>query len=347
MRAFGFDARPEVGGFSDALQVFELDRPAPGRDEVRVRVRATSINVDDIHIIEGTFVGGAPVGPKPSPKRVAIPGHDFSGVVDAIGEGVDIPVGTEVYGLYDAFEGSGPWADFVVVPVSRLSTIPSGVTFEEAAAAPMSGTTALCAVDRSGVGEGQTCLVVGASGGVGSLCVQALASLGVEVWGVCSTPNVELVRSLGASVVIDYKERPLAETLRDRGVRFACALDFVGGRELERSVVPYVDRSGRFVTVVGPVAHVGDTRLGAWGLARMVGYIGRRVLGSRLRGPRYHFAVIGEPDFQRIERLIFEQGKRAMIDRVLPLELDAVREGVAHVLSHRARGRVVLSASQD
>ncbi|MBX2802712.1 MAG: NAD(P)-dependent alcohol dehydrogenase [Myxococcales bacterium] len=344
MRALGVRARPRVGHFVNDLTELRVPLPEPAPDEVRVRVHASAINVDDVHIVEGTFAGGAPLGPKPTPDAPAVPGSDFAGTVDAVGSEVHgLAVGQRVYGMSDTFAGRGPWAEFVVTAASRVHPIPEDVDFEEAAALPVAGTTALCAIEAAGEVRGLRCLVVGASGGVGSLAVQALCGLGAEVWAVCSGRNAELVRSLGAAEVLDYTARGIGDQLEARGVPIDRAFDFVGGRDVERQCYRVLRPGGAFVTVVGPVRYVGDHRLGWSGLARMFGYIGWRMAWTRLPGQaRYHFAAISEPRFEQLDALLLRRGKRAPVDQVVPLTLQGVREATAHVLSHRARGKVII-----
>lgn len=186
-------------GGREQLSVREVPRPSPGRGCVLVRVKAVSIHRGDHHMLTGRpYMIRCAVG------RKDIPGMDFSGVVQAIGSGVDrIAVGDDVLGTADV--ACGAFAEFVSVKEGNVVIKPLAVSWEVAAAVATSGQTALQAL-RIGraVGPGDRVLVNGASGGVGSFAVQLAKSTGAHVTGVCSTKNIAFVRSLGADDVVDY-----------------------------------------------------------------------------------------------------------------------------------------------
>ncbi len=191
------------------LELATVERPAVGDDDVLIRVRATSVNTPDWITVTGVpYVLRLRFGLRhpPSPVR----GTDIAGVVEAVGKNVtDLQPGDEVFGSSwaDTLATAGTFAEFTVAPASQLIKKPVSLTFEEAAGSVMSGLTALIAIrDVGKVGPGTRVLINGASGGVGTLAVQIAKALGAEVTGVCSTRNVELVRSLGADHVIDYTE---------------------------------------------------------------------------------------------------------------------------------------------
>ena len=191
------------------LKLEEVDRPPVGDDDVLIRVRATSVNTPD-----WVTVAGVPyiVRLKFGLRRPSTPvrGTDIAGVVEAAGKNVtDLQPGDEVFGSSwaDTLATPGTFAEFTVAPASKLIKKPVGLTFEEAAASGMSGLTAMIAMrDVGRVGPGTRVLVNDASGDVGTFAVQIAKALGAEVTGVCSTRNIELVRSLGADHVIDYTE---------------------------------------------------------------------------------------------------------------------------------------------
>ena len=191
------------------LRPAEIDPPAVGDDDVLVRVRATCVNTPDWITVAGVpYLLRLQTGLRR--PRSPVRGTDFAGVVEAVGSEVtDIDPGDEVFG--SAWTGSmatiGTYAELTVAPAQQMIRKPAGLSFEEAAGSVMSGITALSAMrDVAQVGPGKSVLVNGASGGVGTLAVQFARALGAEVTGVCSTRNVELVRSLGADVV-DYTQR--------------------------------------------------------------------------------------------------------------------------------------------
>lgn len=192
-------------GSPDVLELRDIDRPAPGPGEVLVRVRAASVQPADWHLMRGEpYVSRLMPGflglRKP---KITILGADVAGVVEATGPGVTgFATGDEVYAMLAM---GGGFAEYVCVPESELAPKPATLSFEEAAAVPLAAGTALLALrDQGGVRPGSRVLVNGASGGVGTFAVQLGKAYGAHVTGVCSTRNVDLVRSLGADEVIDY-----------------------------------------------------------------------------------------------------------------------------------------------
>jgi NADPH:quinone reductase-like Zn-dependent oxidoreductase len=189
------------------LRMQEIEPPELRAGDALVRVRATSVNTPDWITVTGVpYVLRLTSGPRR--PRSPVRGTDVAGVVEAVGPNVtDLQPGDEVFG--SSYTGArstrGTFAELTALPASSLSAKPPGLSFEEAAASVMSGLTALAAMQTLGkVTQGTRVLVNGASGGVGTFAVQIAKSLGAEVTGVCSTRNLDLVRSLGADRVIDY-----------------------------------------------------------------------------------------------------------------------------------------------
>jgi NADPH:quinone reductase len=193
----------------DSLQVGELPIPEPGRSEVRVRVRASALNPADQKVLSGQFVGNILHGK----QRPLVTGYDLAGTVDAVGPDADLAVGEEVFGFlaYARSTRRGAFAEAAVAPATSLARRPSGLSPQDACAIATPGLTALQALrDTAHIKPGQRVLVVGASGGVGSLAVAVGTKLGASVTGVCGAGAAELVKSLGAaSVIIRGKEDPL------------------------------------------------------------------------------------------------------------------------------------------
>ena len=213
----------EYGAPGDVLRPAVVDVPAPGPDEVLLRVRAAGVDMGAWHITTGL----------PYPLRLAgyglrspatpVRGREVAGVVEAVGVDVRTPVvGDEVYGI-----GEGCFAEYATAKADKVVPKPANATFEQAAAVPISGLTALQAV-RGNVHAGQRVLVVGASGGVGSFAVQVAKAFGAEVTGVCRASKVDLVRALGADHVVDYTR----EDITDSGTRHDVVLDIGGNRAL-------------------------------------------------------------------------------------------------------------------
>ena len=225
------------------LRLQHVQRPTFGTDEVLVRVRAASVDRGTWHIMAGLPypIRLAGFGVR-SPKHLN-PGRNFAGTVEAVGADIrDFAVGDEVFGTSD-----GAFAEYVRVNPKTLATKPSNLSFEEAAAVPVSGITALQAVrDHGQVTSGQHVLIIGASGGVGSFAVQIAKAFGAAVTGVCSTRNVDFVRSLGADHVIDYANDDFA----DGANAYEVILDIGGNSSLarlRRALAP----KGRLIIVGG------------------------------------------------------------------------------------------------
>ncbi|HEY5905907.1 MAG TPA: NAD(P)-dependent alcohol dehydrogenase, partial [Actinomycetota bacterium] len=181
------------------LQLQEIATPEPGPGEVLIEVRAASLFVGDWHIMAGLPYAIRPSFGLRRPKT-RVRGQDVAGTVVTVGPGSRSQPGDDVYGTCD-----GSFAQFVAASDSKIAVKPASLTFEQAATVPIAGTTALQAVRDAGkVRAGQTVLIVGAGGGVGLFAVQIANALGARVTGVCSTTQIELVRSLGADAIVDY-----------------------------------------------------------------------------------------------------------------------------------------------
>jgi NADPH:quinone reductase-like Zn-dependent oxidoreductase len=211
-------------GSSDVLQCEEIERPLPGDDEVLIAVRAAAVNPLDWHFLRGTpYMGRLCFGLR-RPKTPRL-GADVAGRVEAVGRNVTrFKPGDEVFGAC-----RGAFAEYVCAPESTLALKPRNVTFEQAASAPVAGFTALQALrDKGRLQPGQTVLINGAGGGVGTFAVQIARQLGADVTAVCSTRNVERVRAIGADWVIDYTQ----EDFTRNGQHYDLILDCVGNHSL-------------------------------------------------------------------------------------------------------------------
>ena len=186
-------------GFQNVLKLVETEKPAPAEDEVLIKVHAASVNPLDYHLLRHAFLRR--VISTTGKNKITRPGRDVAGVVESAGRNVtQFKVGNEVFGLCN-----GSFADYVCARESGLTLKPHNISFEQAAAAPVVGLTALQGLrDKANVQIGQKVLINGAAGGVGTFAVQIAKSFGAKVSGVCSTRNVDMVQSLGADTVIDY-----------------------------------------------------------------------------------------------------------------------------------------------
>src|SRR5215204_6848499 len=211
-------------GSPDVLELKDIDKPEIGDDEVLVRIRAAGVNPADWAIMSGLPYIARPVYGLRKPKN-AVRGTDVAGTIEAVGTGVTgLQPGDEVFGWCD-----GSFADYAAASEERLALKPTNLSFELAAAVPMAGLVALQALrDHGGVRAGQTVLINGASGGIGTFAICTAKALGAEVTGVCSTRNMDMVRSIGADHVIDYTQADFTQT----GQRYDLIFDAVGNRSV-------------------------------------------------------------------------------------------------------------------
>jgi NADPH:quinone reductase-like Zn-dependent oxidoreductase len=212
----------------DVLRLAEIARPEIGDGEVLVRVRATSVDRGTWHMMAGLPYPIRLAGAGFRRPKAANPGLNLAGTVEAVGAGVtELAPGDEVYGV-----GDGTFAEYATGRPGQLSAKPASLSFEQAAAIPVSGLTALHAVrDQAKVQPGHDVLIIGASGGVGSFAVQIAKAAGATVTGVCSTAKVDLVRSLGAVHVVDHTRESIAD-LVGSGRRYDVVIDIGGNTRL-------------------------------------------------------------------------------------------------------------------
>ncbi|HEU4425626.1 MAG TPA: NAD(P)-dependent alcohol dehydrogenase [Pilimelia sp.] len=317
-------------GSTDVLQVRQVDAPAAADHEVLVRVHAAAVNARDWHVMRGdpyvarlmapaVFGFGAP--------KVRIRGTDFAGRVAAVGPAVKrLRPGDDVFGEFD-----GAFAEYVCVPEEAVEPKPANLTFEQAAAIPLAGNTALMGLrDLGRVRPGQRVLINGASGGVGTFAVQIAKAYGAHVTGVCSTRNIDLVRSVGADHVIDYTR----EDFTGDGRRYDIVFDLVGNRslaEFRRALTP----TGTLILSGGGVSNGGS----------LIGPVGLIVKGQLLsRFVRHRvLALTATPSKENLATLreLAEFGKiTPIIDRVYPLS--QTPEAIRYVEVEHARAKVVI-----
>jgi NADPH:quinone reductase-like Zn-dependent oxidoreductase len=318
-------------GSPDVLQLVDTDRPGIGPDDVLVRVHAAALNPYDWHVLRGDPYVARLMGEVGLTKPAAnhrIAGVDGAGILEAVG--ADVPglrPGDEVLGWFQ-----GSFAEYARAAADRVVPTPARLTSQQAAAVTLSGETALRAIrDVGQVQAGQRVLVNGAAGGVGSFAVQIAAALGAQVTGVCSSRNVDLVRSLGAAHVIDHTR----EDFTDGVVRYDVVHDNVGNRPLRR-LLRALTPTGILVTnaggspghVFGPIA----------GILRVV--LADLVVGQRLRPlpdswTREHLLAVIE---------LIEAGRvTPVIDRTYPLAETAA--GLRYLEEGHARGKVVVTVT--
>lgn len=267
-------------GSPDVLELREVEKPELADDGVLVRVRAASINPADWYGVAGRPWVARPMMGFRRPKDTNV-GADVAGTVEAVGKDVTrFAPGDEVFGR------SGTFAEHVCVPEGRAALKPSSVTFEQAAAVPVAALTALQGLrDHGRVERGQKVLVNGASGGVGTFAVQIAKTLGAEVTAVCSTRNVESVRSLGADHVIDYTREDF--TRSDQ--RYDLLLDVAGTRSwraCKRVLAPdarlVVVGAPKGTRLLGPLSHIIRMKLASVGSSRTVVFFVAKIVREDL-----------------------------------------------------------------
>jgi NADPH:quinone reductase-like Zn-dependent oxidoreductase len=215
-------------GGPEVLRLEDVDMPSPQPDQVLLRVRAASVNPADWHFVRGEPYIMRVMGYGLRRPRNRIPGFDVAGIVEAVGSQVTrFTPGDAVVG--HLWDGGGAFAEYACASEDNLAAKPDALAHDQAAALPVAGLTALTAMrDVGRVTPGQTVLINGASGGVGTFAVQIARTLGAHVTGVCSTPNVDLVASLGADRVIDYTR----EDFTAGSDRYGVVLDNVANHRL-------------------------------------------------------------------------------------------------------------------
>ena len=313
-------------GSADVLSLREVEMPRVGDDEVLVRVRAAGLDRGAWHIMAGLpyLIRIAGYGVR-RPKAAGL-GSEVAGVVEAIGAKVaELRPGEAVYGTC-----SGSFAEYASARPDRLARMPSNLTFEQAAAVPVSALTALQALrDRGRVRAGQHALVVGASGGVGTFAVQLAKAFDAHVTGVCSTAKVDLVRSIGADRVIDYAHADIT----DDNERYELILDIGGNRPLSQ-LRRVLTREGTLVIVGG---EGGDRWTG--GIHRQL----RATLLSPFVRQRLgtFVANVNSTDLDALRALIETGAVTPVIDRVVALH--EVPAAIRELADGHVRGKIVVA----
>ena len=313
-------------GSADVLEFRDIEDPVPGPEDVLLRVHAAGCGPDVWHLMTGMpYMARLAIGLR-EPKLKVL-GWDVAGTVEAVGANVTaFRPGDEVMG-----QAKGSFAELVIAKADELVPKPSGLSFEQAAALPVSGVTALRAIDDEGhVQPGQTVLVIGAAGGVGSLAVQIAKARGATVTAVASGSKADLVRSLGADDVIDYTR----EDFTDGSRRWDVIIDTAGRRPLSAL--------RRALTPKGTLVIVGGDGGGEWTGGFFRGMLRAPIVslfvGQRLRGLA---TKITQEDLAALAELVEAGTVMPVIDRTYPLieAPDAIR----YLAEGHARGKIVIT----
>ena len=321
----------DVYGAPDVLRLDNVDKPEPGDGEVLVRVHAAGVDAGVWHLTAGQPYLVRLVGFGLRRPKIRVRGMDLAGRVEAVGANVmRFQPGDEVFGACEG-TGDGSFAEYARARADRLAPKPAKLTFEQAAAVPVSGCTALQGLRDAGkVQPGQNVLVIGAGGGVGTWAVQLGKAFGAHVTGVCSTAKVDTVRAIGAEKVIDYTRDDFADGTR----RYDLILDTAGNRSLRHL--------RRALTPKGTLVIIGGEGGGRW-----LGGFDRQILRAPLlslfvgQTLRPLMAKERREDLQVLTGLI-EAGKvTPVVDRTFALAEAA--EAVRYLHEGRARGKVVIT----
>ena len=312
-------------GTDDVLRLDEIARPEFGDGDVLVRVVAASVDMGTWHCMTGMPYAMRLAGFGVRAPKAANPGRAFAGSVACVGKDVtEFDVGDEVYGTCD-----GTFAEYASVETKRLAKKPANNSFEQAAAAPISGVTALQAVRKAQVQSGEKVLIVGASGGVGTFAVQIAKAFGAEVTGVCSAAKTDLVRSLGADHVVDYTREDFA----DGSSRYDVIVDIGGNSRLSHL--------RRALSSDGTLVIVGGETGGRWlgGFDRSL----RAVLLSPFVSQKLGMLASTEnsEDLEALAELLGSGQVTSAIDRAYPLA--EAPKAIGYVRHGHARGKVVIT----
>lgn len=316
-------------GSPDMLRLTEVAKPTPTDDEVLIKVYAASVNAADLHLLRADPFLIRLMSGLLRPKHTIL-GADIAGRVEAVGRNVtQFQPGDAVFGDISGC-GWGGFAEYVCAREDALALKPANLSFAQAAAVPMAAVTALQGLRRKGhIQPGQKVLINGASGGVGTFAVQIAKSFGAEVTAVCSTRNVERVRSLGADNVIDYTHQDFTKGAE----RYDLILAVNGYHAISayrRALTP----SGTYVMSGGTDAQLFQAMLqGPW-----ISMTGRQTMGNMLARPNH-------ADLAFVKELL-ESGKVVpVIDRRYPLR--EVPEAIRYLEEGHAQGKVVVTVAQD
>ncbi len=315
-------------GSPDVLKLVDIAKPIPDDDQILVKVRAASVNPLDWHYLQGTpYLMRMGVGlRKPKVTRLGV---DYAGTVEAVGKNVtQFKPGDEVFG-----GKTGAFAEYVCARADRATVLkPANLTFEQAASLPIAAITALQALrDKGKVEPGQKVLINGASGGVGTFAVQIAKSFGADVTGVCSTRNVDMVRSLGADHVIDYTKEDFAKGEQ----RYDVILDNVPNHSLSECR-RILNPKGKYVMIGG-----GGPNDGRW-----IGPFGR-VIHTLVLSPfvsqemGMFMADLNQKDLTILGDLLQSGKVKSVIDRTY--KLSEVPDALRYLEEGHARGKVVIT----
>ena len=333
MKAFILDRY----GSADRVRAGDMPDPEPREDDVLVQIHAAGVNLVDSKIRNGEFK---------SFLRYRLPlilGHDVAGVVVRVGSRVRrFKPGDEVY----AADGrAGAFAEFIAIKEDDVAMKPTALTMEEAASIPLVGLTAWqVMIERAKLKPGQKVLIHAGSGGVGTFAIQLAKHAGATVATTTSTDNVDLVRRLGADVVIDYKKEDFANVLRD----YEVVLNNLDKVTLEKSL-RVLKPGGQLISISGPPDAAFARTIGASWVLRMVMSALSRGIRAQAKRRHVHYSFLfmraNGGQLAKITPLIDNGVIRPVVDRVFPFA--STKEAMAYVEAGRAKGKVIVSVRES
>lgn len=313
-------------GPPEVLQIREVKKTTPKNNEILIKVHATTVTAGDTRVRSFTWARWFRLPARffygfSKPRR-DIPGNELSGVVEAVGKEITrFNVGDEIFGIIWDVRLGGASAEYICMRENEIAIKPSNMSFEEAAAVPIGGITAVVLLRKGKVQTGQKVLVYGASGSVGTYTVQLAKHFGAEVTGVCSTANIDLVKSLGADKVIDYTKEDFTKNGQTYDIIFDAVIK-TSFFKCRGSLTP----NGRFVTVDWPLL-----------LALWTSLFSRKKVVLGISNKIEDLVFLGE--------LVEAGGIKAIIDKTYPLK--EIVEANRHVDGGHKRGNVVVSIGSD
>ena len=323
MKAIVYDNQASPGG----LKLAEVEKPAPAADEILIKVRAASVNPLDYHTLRHPTIRR--VLKIISRQDTSRPGRDVAGEVEAVGADIkQFNVGDAVFGV-----AAGSFAEYACTKESRVAAKPDEISFEQAAAIPVAGLTALQGLrDVGKLTAGQSVLINGAAGGIGTFAVQIAKHMGAEVTAVCSTANIEMVKALGADQVIDYTQADYTES----GALYDLVFDIAGNHsfsERRRAIKP----RGTYVAA-GMVAL--DLGVGGIIYHMLSDSVRKRFVSQRFLN---FIAKVTQEDLIALAELVRTGKVTPVIDRTY--DLNEAADAVAYLEKRHARGKVIVSVA--